>query len=465
MVGRDHDRRCGRRGRPPRGRARAPPPPGRRRPGCRRRAARGARAPPAPSGRRPWFDLGDPGLVAARRLGDGAVRSEPRVEGRLGIVGKVRLPEVEVGEEAPVLVPAAASRAATLRNTSPRLPWSRNTSWNSAKPRSKPKPRARHRVGHEAGGVHAARGQHLGQGQAVLRQASGERDLAVVAVGVLRGPDRGHGAQGVDGRGERVLEHDAFAGQSVDLRRGGPRVAVGRERAGAAPRRGSRSTTFAPARERPQGRRPSRPPPAASGGGGRRLRRSTAQDARAPPTCPRRSGRCPARAAPTRQAERARCRPPGRAGARPTSAGSLRRGEHAPGNTARASPPPASIVSTLQRRARRGRRAAGWSAGVKRSSAAGAAGGRSERRWGPRGEGGHAAVLDHREGPGRRRAPAGRPGPGRPPARPRGRRTRRRGAAGRGSSDRGRRARRRPRSGSAGGCPRRAAPARADRRR
>ena len=49
--------------------------------------------------------LGDPGLLAPGRLGDGPVRARTRVEGRLRIVREVRLAKMEVEEEAAVLVP------------------------------------------------------------------------------------------------------------------------------------------------------------------------------------------------------------------------------------------------------------------------------------------------------------------------------------------------------------------------
>ena len=90
------------------------------------------------------------------------------------------------------------------------------------------------RVGDEARGVDALRGQQLGEGQAVRGQARGERHLRVVAVGILRRPHRGHRAQRVDGGREHALEHDPFAGQAVDVRRGGTAVAVGAEVIGAA---------------------------------------------------------------------------------------------------------------------------------------------------------------------------------------------------------------------------------------
>ena len=282
--------------------------------------------------------------AASRRaaLGIGPVGPELRVEGRLRVVGKVRLAEVHVGEEAPVAVRARARRAATCRNTSPRLPSVRNTSWNSTKPRSKPKSLPGHRVRDEAGGVDALGREQLGQRQAVLRQPRRERDLAVVAVGVLRGPHRRHRAERVDGRRVDALEDDALGGDAVDLGRRRPRSSR-RRRTSCAPARveddeqdvgpGQTAWRSGSARASSAGRERQRL---------QRLAAARAQDARAPRSGPRRSAGCPRVA--HREPDRARCRRRARGGAPPARPAASRE-RRSRGSRARARPPAPSTVT------------------------------------------------------------------------------------------------------------------------
>ena len=171
--------------------------------------------------------------VAPRGLRDRPVGTETRVEGRLGVVGEVRLAEVDVGEEALVAVllepvghhlaehvAAAAERAEHLLEL------------RKAAVEAEQAPG--HGVRHEAARLDALRREQLGEGEPVLGQPRRKGDLAVVAVRVLRGPDRRHRTERVDRRGVDALEDDALRRQAVDLGGRLARIAVGAERARAA---------------------------------------------------------------------------------------------------------------------------------------------------------------------------------------------------------------------------------------
>ena len=109
--------------------------------------------------------------VLAQRSGKGGGGAEPRVEGRRGVVGLMRLAEVDIGEEAPAAARRQPGRHHAAEDVAPAAVLLPGLVELREAP-VEPVEAARHQVGHEARGVDALRAQQLGLGSGAAKETA-----------------------------------------------------------------------------------------------------------------------------------------------------------------------------------------------------------------------------------------------------------------------------------------------------
>ena len=322
----------------------------------------------------PLVHVGEPGAVAALLQVEGSVGPEAGVEGRRRVVREVRLAQVDVGEEAARRLAAQPRGQRCARKAvgpAAQVGGTRNTSWNSEKPRSKPKAVPAITLATKPAVWMPARRAACGQGQPVGGQA-------VARTRPPRGGGRGTATSTRDDIAPSVYTAGVKARSNttpslrdaVDVRAWCARRTRRRRSWSRAPGVEDHAARRSSAAERPrsasapllvldgEGRTPT------AGARHRRQRPRTRGARPEPPGEALRPSRPPAR----RAARGGPRRPPSRAAARRTSWGTDSRPDLPAPHLALAPGPRAPPSRATGRRGRR-RRAPGCSSGVKRSSA------------------------------------------------------------------------------------------------